>query len=127
MEYKNSKYGPTLLRVFIGVLFIIQGYFKLKNPSGPIGMLTNLGFPVPTFFAWVLLLSELIFGISVLIGWKVKYTVWPLVIVMLVATWTVVIPNMNGSYVNLMFHLITAAGLVSIYLTGPGAMAVEKN
>ena len=90
-------------------------------------MLTNLGFPAPAFFAWLLLLSELIFGISVLVGWKVKYTVWPLVIVMLVATWTVVIPNMEGSYVSLMFHLITAAGLVSIYLTGPGAMAVDKN
>src|SRR3989344_1545183 len=95
MESKNSKYGPTLLRVFIGVLFIIQGYIKLRNPAGPTGMLTNLGFPAPVFFAWLLLLSELIFGIAVLVGWKVKYTVWPLVIVMLVATWTVVIPNME--------------------------------
>ena len=123
----KEMYGHLVLRVFLGLLFIIPGVGKLLNPAMPVGMLTSLGFPAPTFFAWILLLSEIIFGLTVLLGFKVKYTVWPLVIVMVVATLIVVIPNMNGNPVNLLFHLTAIAGLVSLFLTGPGAMALGKN
>ncbi|MBI2451506.1 DoxX family protein [Candidatus Pacearchaeota archaeon] len=126
MEGEKAMYGPALLRVFLGILFIIPGIGKLLDIGGPTGLLVGLGFPAPAFFAWVLALSEVIFGLSVLLGWKVKWTVWPLVIVLTVATLLVVIPNMNGNPVTLLFHLVGIAGLISLALTGPGAMAVSK-
>ncbi|MEM3113288.1 MAG: DoxX family protein [Candidatus Pacearchaeota archaeon] len=126
MNKEYAKFGPTLIRVFLGLLMLIPGISKLMNTEMPIGMLTNLGFPAPIFLAWVLLLSEIIFGVSVIIGWKVKYTIWPLVIVLTVATIFVVIPNMNGNPVNLLFHLSAIAGLISLFLTGPGALSLDK-
>ena len=123
----KSEYGASLLRLTIGVMFIYTGIVKLMNPAGPTGMLTNLGFPIPTVFAWVLLLSEIVFGILVLVGWKVKYTVWPLVLILVVALALVTIPNANGNYINIIFHLVTIAGLISLYLTGPGELALGKN
>ena len=60
-----------------------------------------------------------------LVGWKVKYTVWPLVIVLAVATALVIIPS--GNPVNILFHLLGIAGLILVYLSGPGAMAVSKH
>ncbi len=127
MAENRDGYGPMILRIVLGLLFIIPGIMKLMNPAGPTGMLTGLGFPAPAFFAWVLLLSEIIFGISILIGWKVKYTVWPLVLIMVIATITVVIPNMGGQVGNLMWHILAIAGLVSLFFTGPGAIAVGKD
>ena len=124
MKYKNSEYGPLLLRIAIGAIFIYTGLVKLMNPSGPTAMLTGLGFPMPQVLAWILLLSELIFGVSVLIGWKLKYTVWPLVIVLVVALATVTLPNANGNYVSALFHVIGIAGLISLSLTGPGKVAL---
>ena len=50
MEGKTHNYGLTLLRVVLGLLFIVPGVSKLLNPSGPTGMLTGLGFPAPAFF-----------------------------------------------------------------------------
>ena len=95
------------------------------TPSGIIGMLGNLGFPAPSFFGWLLLLSEIVFGISVLIGWKLKYTVWPLVIVLLVALIMVTLPNIKQDQINVLFHLLGIAGLISLYLTGPGAFSLK--
>lgn len=123
---KNYKeYSPLLIRVFVGLLLLIPGIFKLMNPAGVSGMLTNLGFPSPVFFAWILILIEIIFGAIVILGWKLKYTVWPLVVVLAVATITVVIPNMNGSPTNLLFHLLGIASLISLTLTGPGMWSLD--
>ncbi len=121
---RNKEYGHFALRVVLGSLFLFTGIGKLLNPDGPIGMLTGLGFPLPVFFAWILLLSEIVFGASVLVGWKTTYTVWPLIIVLLVATFTVTIPGNNT--VNVLFHLLGIVALWNIYLEGPGALSISK-
>ncbi|MEK6891212.1 MAG: DoxX family protein [Nanoarchaeota archaeon] len=124
---KNYKeYSPLIIRVFVGLLLLIPGIFKLMNPAGITGMLTGLGFPAPVLFAWILILIEIIFGAIVILGWKLKYTVWPLVVVLVVATITVVIPNMNGNPINLLFHLLGIASLISLTLTGPGMHSLDE-
>ena len=64
-----------------------------------------------------------------LAGYKTKYTVWPLVAVLLVATLTVVIPSVvqspSANAVNLLFHLVGIGALVSGFMTGPGAIAAD--
>ena len=128
MEGNKHMYGHALLRVFLWLLFIIPGIGKLLNPAGATGFLTSLGFPAPALFTWILLLCEIIFGLAVLIGLKVKYTVWPLVIILAIATIMVVIPSTTAMTVtNLLFHLVGLVGLISLALTGPGAMAVSKD
>ena len=127
--------GHTLLRVTIGLLFLVSGIKKIMGPDGVIGMLGNIGFPVPTLFAWILMLSEAIFGALVLVGYKVKYTAWPLAIVLVVAWLTVTVPSEardNGIIqglisTNSFFHLIGIAGLVTIALSGAGKWALTKH
>ncbi len=129
MGYNKSDYGPTVLRVALGLLFILPGLGKLSNPAMIVGMLGELGFPAAAFFGWVLLLSEIVFGAAVLVGWKTRYTVWPLAVVLAVATLIVGLPALGSSpmaMVNVLFHLLGIAALASIYLTGPGAYA-QKN
>lgn len=128
-EMENSKYGPTALRVALGLLFIIPGLSKLANPVGIIKMLGELGFFAPALWGWVLLLSEIIFGAAVLIGWKVKYTVWPLVIIMIIAGFRVAIPNIGTNPMAVpisLFHLVAIAALVAVFLIGPGALAIKQ-
>lgn len=119
-------YGHTLLRVTIGLLFVIMGYSKLTNPAGIIGMLGNIGFPAATFFGWLLLLSELVFGVLILVGYKVRYTAWPLAIILAVAALTVIIPGEGVGSASAFFHYISIAALISLAWTGPGEWAISK-
>ena len=60
-----------LLRVVLGVVFIIHGYDKLFGEfgvAGFAGFLTKLGVWWPLFFAWVVSLVEFFGGIGVLLG-----------------------------------------------------------
>ena len=125
----NSKYGPTLLRLVLGLLFVIPGISKLMNPDMIIGMLGGMGFPAASFFGWVLLLSEIIFGLAVLVGLKVRWAVWPLVAILAVAIVMVHIPALAASPMgvpNLLFHVLGVAALISLSLSGAGAIAVDN-
>lgn len=122
----NHMLGHTLLRVVIGLLFLFAGVKKLMNPDSVTGMLTNMGFPIAMAFAWILILSELIFGALILVGYKTKYTSWPLAIILAVAWIVAVVPNGGISSTNSFFHLMGIAGLITIALTGPGKWAITK-
>lgn len=117
-----------VLRILLGLLFIIPGLGKLMDPAGIIGMLGGLGFPLPVFFGWLLLLSEIVFGLAVLVGYKVKWTAWPLVAVLAVATIIVHLPTLGTPMgpITVLFHLIGIAGLIVLASEGPGAWAVSK-
>lgn len=124
-----KDYAPTLLRLSFAALFLSAGIPKLMNPAGPIGMLTGLGFPLPVLFAWLLIAAEVLCGAAMLVGWKVRYAAIPLAIVLFVATVMVALPMYaegKGGLTNVMFHVLGILGLISLMLTGAGAVAVEK-
>lgn len=126
----NSEYhmiGHTILRIVIGLLFFIMGINKLSNPDGITGMLASLGFPIAALFAWILILSEIIFGVLIFVGYKTKYTAWPLALILVVAWLLVVLPKEGISSTNSFFHLIAIAGLITIALTGSGKYAITKD
>ena len=129
-DNKCAAYAPLVLRLGLGLLFVIPGLQKLANPAMIAGMLGDLGFPAPLFFGWVLLLSEIVFGATVLAGWRLKYTVWPLVIIAAVALFTVHFPawlaKQPMALISVLFHLLGIAALVSLYFSGSGAYAVKE-
>lgn len=124
---EGGKYSALILRIVLGLLFIIPGIAKLMDIAGTAGFFGSLGIPAATAAAWVVGLVELLFGIAVLIGWQVKWTVWPLVAVLLVAIALVHVPNTSMmTATTLIFHVLGIAALVSVFLTGAGAYAVDR-
>lgn len=120
-------WGPAVLRVSLGLLFLIPGIMKLMNPSMIIGLLQGMGFPAATAFGWIVLLSELVFGAALIVGFKVRYAIWPLAIILLVATIMVHVPSTDPmKWINVLFHLVGIAGLVSLFNSGAGAWALDK-
>ena len=91
-----KNYGPTFLRLGLGILFIFMGLGKLQNPAGITGMLANIGFPAAVFWAWLLLLSEIIFGAAILIGFKVKFTTIPLIIIIIIIVYFIMLKHRNN-------------------------------
>jgi|SRR3989344_3034291 len=130
LNYPYRDEGLTVLRVTLGLFFIISGLMKLFNQDLITGLLTDLGFPAAGFLGWLVLLTEIIFGLLVLIGWKLGISVWPLVIILVVAVIKVYVPQLSinplVATINILFHLTTIAGFITLALAGPGKLAVTR-
>lgn len=83
-------------RIFVGVLFIISGLIKLDDPVGfsyKLGeyfgeTVLNLPFLIPFSLAIAvfIVIFEVILGVMLLVGYKPKFTVWSLLLMILFFT-----------------------------------------
>ena len=90
------KYIVQISRVFVGILFIISGFVKLNDPLGFSYKLQeyfgtdvlNLPFlePYALGIAVIVVVFEVVLGIFLLIGYKPKFTVWSLLLMIVFFT-----------------------------------------
>ena len=67
-----QKYASFVLRLGIGVLFLVMGIRKLVSPEKVVGMVGNIGFPAPVFWAGVLIAAEVLCGLAILLGFRLS-------------------------------------------------------
>lgn len=109
---KNKDLALLLLRVGVGVIFILSGWGKLAGMEGTQQFFGNIGIPLPGMMAWVVALVEFLGGLMVLAGYKIKIPAVLLAIVMLVAILTVKLGGDNvfqGMRLELMLLLTSFA------------------
>lgn len=126
----------------LGFGFVYHGWLKIFSPGGHqlfAGFLGNLGLPAPEITAWLVAWVEIIGGIALIVGAFVTIVSVVLIVDMLVAMFTVHLPNgfnfinitsmgkqgpvvgMPGAEVNLLY----IAGLIALVISGPGAWSEE--
>ncbi|MEM3154836.1 MAG: DoxX family protein [Candidatus Woesearchaeota archaeon] len=113
-----KEFAPFALRICIGGIFVFAGIMKLFSPSMVVGALDSMGFPGPVFWAWLLIAVEILCGVSVILGFKVRWATIPLAIVMLVVITTTD---------QFMTGIAILAGLVSLWLSGAGKWALSRD
>ena len=85
MSYAGNV-GSALLRIFAGVAMALgHGLGKIPPAEGLIERAASLGFPAPSFFAWVAALSEFGGGILLAIGLLTRLSGFFIALTMLVA------------------------------------------
>jgi len=91
-------------RILLGLLMLIPGLLKLfvSKPSGVVAMLSGIGFPAATFFAWLLIIAEIVTGVLILANYKLKWSVIPPMIILLVA----VISVYWGKWPTFLLHIV---------------------
>jgi putative oxidoreductase len=78
--------GVTLLRIFTGIsLALAHGLGKVPPAEGLITRTGEMGFPMPTFFAWAAGLSEFLGGIFLALGFLTRLSSFFIAFVMLTA------------------------------------------
>ncbi len=136
-----SKWAPLPLRLVIGYGFMSHGYAKLsRGPEGFANILQTLGVPAPSLMAWMTALIEFFGGLAIIAGAFVPIVSIPLIIIMLVAMFTVHLPygfssitlrrmtatgpefGTPGYEVNLLY----IAGLLTLVLGGTGGFSVDR-
>lgn len=128
MNDKLQPYGPTLLRVALGVVFLAHSawlkVFVFTIP-GTVGFFESLG--LPAMLAYATLAAEAIGGLLLIVGVRVRETATVLGIVSLGATWAHLgagwlFTNQGGGYE---YPLFLAAASFALALMGPGALRLR--
>jgi putative oxidoreductase len=82
------------LRLIVGYGFLAHGYAKLaRGPDDFIAILHAIGMPFAFFLGWATIAVEVIGGLLILCGAFVPLASAPMIVVLLVAIFTVHLPN----------------------------------
>jgi putative oxidoreductase len=136
-----ALFGPTALRLAVGVLFAAHGAQKLfglwggGGLTGTAAFFAQLGLTPAYPLAILVGLVELGGGVLLMAGAFTLVTSAVLTVNMLVAVWTVHLSS--GFFLNWTltpgqghgyeFNLVLVAALVSLMLTGPGALSIDRH
>src|SRR5262245_34944957 len=129
------------LRLSVGFGFMEHGYAKIaRGPEKYASILHALGIPAPDLLAWATILVELFGGLAVLLGIFIPLASIPMAIVLLVAIFTVHLPNGFSSIKLLSVDaagaqfgqpgyetaLLYLAALLALVLGGSGPLALDR-
>ena len=128
------------IRLVIGFGFAVHGWAKLsRGPAGFAKLLDWIGAPLPLATAWLSMLLELLGGLAIIAGAFVEVVGVPLIVVMLVAMFTVHLRN-GFSSINTVgltpagplfgppgyeVNLLYVSGLLTLIAAGPGPWSVD--
>jgi putative oxidoreductase len=129
------------LRLMIGGGFLHHGYAKLaRGPENFTHILDALGMFDPALLAWVTIIIEIAGGVAIIAGLFIPIASVPMVIVLLVAIFTVHLPNGFSSIKLLSVtssgahfgqpgyetDLLYLCGIVALLLGGSGPLALDR-
>ena len=85
-----ARWAPLPLQLIVGYGFAAHGFAKLlRGPENFTGLLDAMGLPMPYVLAWITILTEIAGGFLAIVGAFVPLISLPMVIVLLVAIFTV--------------------------------------
>jgi putative oxidoreductase len=118
------SWGNALLRIVVGVVFVMHGWQKLSQGFHNVGgFLGSLGIPYPTMAAVLVTALELLGGIALIVGLFTRTVAMLLAVEMLVAI--VVYHIKKGFFLpGVEFVLTLLAANLSLLLGGAGALSV---
>jgi putative oxidoreductase len=126
---RTKGWGLTVLRVVVGIVFLVHGGQKLflTGFDGVAGFLGSLGVPAPGLFAVIVTLVELLGGLALILGLFTRVVAVLLAVDMLVAILTVHLPNgFLASNNGIEFPLVLVAACVALAVAGPGEAALDR-
>lgn len=103
-----GRWAPIPLRLIVGYGFMEHGFAKLnRGPEAFATILHAIGVPSPHLMAWVTILIEIFGGLAVLLGAFVTLASLPMAALLVVAIFTVHLPN---GFSSIKLIAVTAAG-----------------
>jgi putative oxidoreductase len=128
------------IRLIVGFGFFQHGYAKFaRGADNFVGLLHAMGLPFPDLLGWATVVVEMVGGLFILFGALVPVAVVPMIIILLVAIFTVHLPNGFSSIKLQSFDaagahfgqpgyetdLLYVAGLLALCIGGAGPLSID--
>lgn len=127
----TARYGLVILRIVLGIAFVIHGWGKLSGGVGGVAGFFGgmLGIPAPELMAWVVTIVELVGGILLIVGALTQIAGILLALDMLGAIFFAYLrtgaPFIENSAIPWEKEAVFAAAALCLALAGPGAWSVD--
>lgn len=128
-----QRLAVLILRLFLGIVFVMHGSQKLLGAfggsgiTGFAGLLARTGIEPHVPLAWVVAITEFVGGICIFFGLLTRFWAAGLVIDMAVAILKVHL--VNGFFISkngFEFALTLGVMALVVVMTGPGALSVDR-
>lgn len=117
--YSSFDLAMFIIRVVLGLVFIVHGFQKLRDIKGTINMMSSMGLPMAGVIVPVLALVEFIGGIFVLIG---LYAGWASILLAIVMVGAILIVKFKKGFVNgYEFELSLLSMALAVFFAGSGS------
>jgi putative oxidoreductase len=125
----QQDWGMFAFRFVVGLIFFLHGWQKLfaMGLPGVTGMVQSIGFPLPSFFAILLIATEFLGGLFLLVGLFTRWVTLPLMFAMLVAIFTVHLSK--GFFLSsggLEYPLLLLGCLIGITFLPPSKISLDS-
>lgn len=120
----NKNLALLLLRIGVGLIFVLAGWGKLTGIENVQAFFGNVGIPLAGIMAWVVALVEFVGGLMVLVGYKVKIPSLLLAFIMVVAILTVKLGG-DGGFSGMRVDIMLLVTSIAIAIMGSGSYSIE--
>lgn len=114
-----------LLRIGVGLIFIVAGWGKLTGIENTAGFFDNIGIPMPLVMAWVVAIVEFAGGIMVLAGLYMRIPALLLAFIMVVAILTTKL-DADDIFRAMRLDLVLLLMSLSLFITGSGKISLNS-
>lgn len=114
-------FGLFIVRLFLGVPFIIWGIGKLRGGDARIApLIAKLDLPDPKFMALMVAICETAGGVAVVLGWPLRTTA------LLLGLWCLLTGYLEhrGNLTEFLKNVTMAGGFFALVVVGGGAVAL---
>ncbi|MDX2208991.1 MAG: DoxX family protein [Sphingopyxis sp.] len=130
-QSKATDWQPWLAaggRVFLAAIFIISGISKLGDPAGTAGYIASVGIPAPMVAAWGAIAIELVGGVALIAGYRVRITALALALFSL-ATALLFHNDFADQMQSIMFmkNIAIVGGLLQVMAFGAGRYGIDRS
>ena len=127
-----APYVPTVLRILVGLIFLLHGLPKWQGLDGFAGFLGTLGVPLPGVFAFLVALLETGGGLLLILGLGTRWVALLFVIEMILTTLLV---KVNVGFISptatpgvgAELDLLLLVCAFALAVLGSGPLSVEQN
>ena len=115
-------------RVLLAAIFVLSGISKLADPAGSAGYIASVGLPAPQLALWGAIAVELLGGLALIAGYKVRLVAAAL------ATFSVVTAALfhaqlgdQTQFIMFFKNIAMAGGLMQIVAFGGGRLSLDRS
>ena len=120
------KYIPLAARICLCSIFIKAGIGKILGYSSTVEMMANKGLPIPDILLLFTIAFQLLGGLSLLLGYKVKVGSILLILFLIPATLVFHNPLADPNEINSFLKNISLiGGLLMVIYAGAGALSID--